>query len=82
MSRRVIVILLTLCLLSCSHNDSKCWTVYIEAFGLTEERLFWGTDVEVAAEAQLLRDIAAEKQITAQIYFEPSDMSNSDCNPR
>ena len=80
MKHFIICLIFALCLIACSSDGSKCWTIHIEAFGFTEERLFWGTDEEVSVEAQVLRDIAKEKNITAQIYFEPSDLSHNDCS--
>ncbi len=63
----------------CSSEKARCWTIQISAFGLTEERLFWGTAAEVAAEAQTLRDASENAGVQATIYFEPSDYIRSSC---
>ena len=67
-----------LLLLSCG-DKMRCWTITIEAFGLTEERLFWGTVDDVTAEAQMLRDISRQRGVDAAVYYSPADKAKSDC---
>jgi len=79
MKRKLLFFIIFLCLVSCSADKQRCWTIYINAFGLTEQRLFWGTADDVALEAKMLREASENSGVSANIYFEPSDYVKASC---